>query len=522
MAAHVAASPAARGRDAPWLLAAAALGLGLLALNVVRASTQSVTHDEALTFLWFAAGPLDRIFADFQQNNHVLHSALVWFSARQFGYSELALRLPSLLGGAICLAAAWALCRALLGSRWLFLLGYALLVLNPLLLDFLSAARGYGLALGFLLVALLAVLHLVRAEAGGPGRAAIASVAAALSVASQLSTAPACGALLLVAVCAVVTDRRRARRLATAALLVLPALILGLALLARALPGPGVAQELFGAESLQETAVDLVKRSLAHHHVPWPLDTNGAVFRLEVGALALVAAPLCLVTLALVCATWTRRFHALPPDRRALLVVGGTLVLAAAAWAALHVALGVPWPLDRKGLSFLALGSMCAVALARTAREQAARDGADGVPGKILRAASTATLALLVLVTAQEATQLQRTHYALWRFDAGARDLIDAVRERESHRPLRAPDDSVRLALASWKMEPALSFYRLRTRSSWLAPILREDFDPAQPWDYLVSLPPLPVPAADVRVIHVDPVSGAVLAVPAGAPEFPR
>lgn len=497
-----------------WLLAAAALALGLLALDVERARTQSITHDEALTFLRFAAGPLDRVFAEFQPNNHVLHSALVWYSARHCGYSELALRLPSLLGGALCLAAALGVCRALFGSGPLLLLGYALLALNPLLLDFLSAARGYSLGLGFLLLAMLQVLHLVRADAGARagtrrgdlGRAAVASVAAVLSVASHVSLAPACAGLLLLGLLGLVTDPHRDRRLRTAALLVLPAL-LGLALLARTLPPAGSVPTFFGPPAWQGSALDLVQRSLAHHDVRWPLDTQGAAFVAQRDALAFVGVPLLVVTLVLVGAARARRFHALRPEHRALLLVGGTLVLTVVQWAGLHLALDVPWPVDRTGLTFLVLAGVCAVALARAAREHR---GA-------LRAGGAAVLALLGFLAVQQAFQLQASHYAVWRFDAGARDIMEQVREREALRDEPAADGSVHLVLGSWLLEPALSFYRLQTRARWLAPIERDAFDPAAPWDYLVTTPPLPPGAADARVIFTDPVSGTMLAVPGGA-----
>ncbi len=45
------------------------------------------------------------------------------------------------------------------GGRWLTALSVAALSLNPFVLDYLSAARGYGLGLGFLL---WAMYHLMR------------------------------------------------------------------------------------------------------------------------------------------------------------------------------------------------------------------------------------------------------------------------------------------------------------------------------------------------------------------------
>lgn len=57
--------------------AAAVVLLGVvLAINIYRAATQSVTHDEALTYELFAAEPWSTVFHSYDANHHVLYTIL--------------------------------------------------------------------------------------------------------------------------------------------------------------------------------------------------------------------------------------------------------------------------------------------------------------------------------------------------------------------------------------------------------------------------------------------------------------
>src|SRR5262249_21108054 len=70
-----------------------------------------------------------------------------------FGNTELSLRLPTLFGYLLYLGGGvWLLMR--LQNVWLSIAGFLLLNLNPFLLDFFFLSRGYGLALGFLMLSL--------------------------------------------------------------------------------------------------------------------------------------------------------------------------------------------------------------------------------------------------------------------------------------------------------------------------------------------------------------------------------
>src|SRR5882762_7016896 len=122
--------------------------------NLYRAATQSLTIDEAFTYNLYLSKNLHAILTQFDANNHVLFTLLARTAVSFLGKAEWVLRLPTILAGLLYLVVVYKLCRLLLGEGWLLLLGVAALVLNPYLLDFLSAARGYGLAIALLMLAI--------------------------------------------------------------------------------------------------------------------------------------------------------------------------------------------------------------------------------------------------------------------------------------------------------------------------------------------------------------------------------
>ena len=116
--------------------------LALFSVNVYRAWTQSITIDEAFAESLFLNGRLELLFTSYDACHHVLHTILSKLSVLLFGLSEHTLRIPSLLGGLLYLITVYRLARHVFGEGRQFLLAVALLSLNPLVLDFMSAARG--------------------------------------------------------------------------------------------------------------------------------------------------------------------------------------------------------------------------------------------------------------------------------------------------------------------------------------------------------------------------------------------
>ena len=114
-------------------------------------SVQSITLDEADTYFWFVRN--SDVFYPFP-NNHVLNTLLMWVTTHAFGLSTLTARMPALLGAAIYIAAGYFLCPRITDRFSLQFSLFVCLILNPFILDFIVAARGYSLADAFLMTAI--------------------------------------------------------------------------------------------------------------------------------------------------------------------------------------------------------------------------------------------------------------------------------------------------------------------------------------------------------------------------------
>jgi hypothetical protein len=144
--------------------------LALIALGLLFAAglwlrwlyaARPMQYDEAYTVVAFATRPLWKSIADYHlPNNHVLHTLLVHFSIRWFGFSEWAARLPALLAGALSIPAGYLVAR-LLYSRSSALLAATWIAFSPVLVDFSANARGYSL-LGLLTLVGLGLANYIR------------------------------------------------------------------------------------------------------------------------------------------------------------------------------------------------------------------------------------------------------------------------------------------------------------------------------------------------------------------------
>lgn len=159
---------------------------------IARDYIQSITIDEADTYVYFASGKIHTQWEAYP-NNHLLNTLLIHLFTTVFGLHNLTMRAPALIGAGLYIAAAYRLCFLVLSSAFIRLLLFACLVLNPFLMDFFVAARGYSLALGFLFVALLLLCRqLMLSSEGAPTELwtpAIASTCLGISFTSNFSFA---------------------------------------------------------------------------------------------------------------------------------------------------------------------------------------------------------------------------------------------------------------------------------------------------------------------------------------------
>lgn len=132
------------------------IALGIWIYVVLRARLIPITIDEVSTCI----NHLPRTFweiltyaGDATPNNHILNTlsikGLVWL----FGMNHFVVRIPVLVGGFLYLWAGLKLTRRLPGF-WFQLCAFVLLVANPYMLEFFALARGYGLAIGMMMMAI--------------------------------------------------------------------------------------------------------------------------------------------------------------------------------------------------------------------------------------------------------------------------------------------------------------------------------------------------------------------------------
>jgi hypothetical protein len=126
---------------------------------VARAWALPFVNDEARTFFHFNhVGRFQPWYAEWDAANHLLCTALGQVCYLIFGPAAWSLRLPSVLAFGLYLWYVWRMGALMTHGlvRWLF---WAAMVLMPMLIEFFSLYRGYGMGIAFFL---MAVFHLMR------------------------------------------------------------------------------------------------------------------------------------------------------------------------------------------------------------------------------------------------------------------------------------------------------------------------------------------------------------------------
>jgi hypothetical protein len=418
------------------------LGLASFAMAwaIARARIQAITIDEAATIVNFAL-PADPTFLRAHANNHILNSLLAKMFIRVFGASNLSVRGGALIGAAIFILASYFL-SALVTERFLLRVSlFICLVFNPLVFDFLVAARGYGLASGFLLSAVCLVAYALKPdEAKSPLRAcALASLCIALSFVSNFSFAlvdAAAMGLLYLWASAGGTLKIRAQ---LAAACFLPGLLLAGGLAGFTLLHWEQGQLTFGAAHLSETFKSLYEASFYELKPSVRdlifIDVPGIVLSMF-GVLVLWRAALILIhwrSLRKPLGRWTLAFATVP-------------AVAVAASVALHWilfrVLRIPLPLDRTAIYIvvlltLALGGLAAVPISTRA-------------GEITASGLTV---LMVVLASYFLLCLRLNHFKEWKWDRDT-DKIYSVLAGYNH-ACGLKDIAV-----NWRYDAAFNYYR--------------------------------------------------------------
>jgi hypothetical protein len=434
---------------------------------VARACIQSVTIDEADSFLQYATGPTWAPWYP-AAANHLLNTLLERLSWTIFGFNQVAMRLPALFGAAIYLCTVILICTKLTGGLFRLLV-FACLVFNPFILDYLVAARGYSLAVAFLLATIALFWGVMdrglRGEAAPVSSYVLGSIFLALSFAANFSFGIAnvvTGAVLLLGsgMCERLGMLRKGlpalppRR---AALLVisgtLPGLAVVLFLCSSILMRWHSSLLVYGAGSLHDMWKSLFGASFPP---PNPEIVNEFLFP----GWAWIGTHLHTLVIALF---WVQLVALVfvPRIRRALAFQsGGLIAIALTVIATVTVALhwiafrafGVPLPEARTGL-FLApfLTLVFADSVDQLRREPGFRRWS--VPG----------MAVLTVCALYFLTCLRLHYFQEWRFNEDTNQVFQIMRTIEQK-------CGIHEFVTEWHYEPVLNYYRKRYETDTLKP----------------------------------------------------
>src|SRR5579872_1776708 len=357
------------------------LAIAALCIVVIRACLQSITVDEADSFLQYARNPQPSHWWPVS-DNHVLNSLLTRLTTTIFGVSNLTVRLPALLGALLYIGSALYLCLLVTNRKLLQWLLFVCLVYNPMLLDYLVAARGYSLAIGFFLAAVALIASAMITAGNGAkllGQCAWVSVLLALSCSANLSFAIANGVTLTLFLLWTICQYGRSDYLRLAVAGYLPGLLVGFILCGSVVLNWPKGELYFGSKHLPEMWAAFAKGSFDNLN---PNLINPLLLHAFQPIQSLGPWIVAFVALFLFAYMEIRRWRNLDPQSQALgdfvrlvtLISAVTLLFHWLAFKIIHI----PLPKDRTGLFFLPLWTLALVgSLAFTLRP-----GKSDIPGR--------------------------------------------------------------------------------------------------------------------------------------------
>ncbi len=492
----------ADSRSPFWAVLYIGAGLALVAYTIARAARVPFTHDESLTFLNAVAQPIGRVvgLAFRDPNNHALNTWSMYLADRLFGPSEIALRSPNLTAHALYLVSSAFLARRIAPRASGFAV-FALLNLNPFLLEFFSLARGYGLALGFVMASISVALEAILSE--GPLRAlslgCVSLALASLAVLSNyalgffyLSLGPVLAAAFLLSAWRVASNaeqpsilvHRRSLALGLAAAFLWNGLLLGLSAGRELIYLRGSGLLYVGGTSLwHDTLLSLIRDSLPG--LPWigPAVQGTVVVVLLLGAWSLFRIIL-LRRLSLDRIGWAALGSLLPGWAAIMLLAANLLEV--------NVVEG------RSALFLVPLfGAMTGFVLLEVQR-------------LFPRARSVGPVFLLIILVVALpnlglSANLSTT--TVWHYDADTRDMLADLAAEVSAGPSRP----VRLGI-DWWFEPTINFYRVTRPLAWLEPATRAGPEGEYDYYYLTPASLSQITGCQLAPIRTYPETGNVLA----------
>jgi hypothetical protein len=351
---------------------------------VIRAQIQSITIDEAFTYLFYASRPFPTVFEQ-GSNNHVLNTLLMWIATRAFGTSNISVRLPALLGAVLYVSVCYFLCKNITSRFSLRLALFVCLTYNPFIFDFMVAARGYSLADAFLLTAIaVPVWNLVHGRPSLTISCAIASLALGLSFTSNFSFAFVDGLAFLALAAWAIRQRKGESIPRIVGSCALPGLVIALLLCGYPLAHWQHGELWWGAHSLREMRQSLTEASLYRldprfQYTPWYKAMDFLRPRL-LRYLAILCC--CQGVAALLDGSWLQAARTRWMGKFAAALAAIAVLSVTVSWLAFRF-FALPLPLGRTGIFLVPLctlvAGIIAAAPARSRISQWLRRGTTGV-----------------------------------------------------------------------------------------------------------------------------------------------
>lgn len=478
----------------------------LFASNIYRAATQSITIDEAFTYNHLLTKGQDQATAGSPYND-TLNASLARISIHVFGLSEFSMRLPSVLGGLLYFVALFLICRLLFGESPWMLAAVSLNALNPFLLDYCSAARGYGMGFAFwTLGAYLLARWLIAEDAGDQRRTALATAAGlafGLAIASHLTESFAVAAIEIVFLAIGLLGRRKIRFLVRAAAplgastVIVPAVLLWTPLHhIRVRFIDGVVPHYKESLKSLTAAFALYKPTLLTQWDPF----HRFLERLEWWLLPLLFAASALAAVQIV-RRWirARSFTSLDATERLLLLFSMALLLTFWFLRTEPRLKHHGYFALRRLLFTLPLIFIACPLLLKWLWNQGQR-------WRLLALAAMAPLAFLLVNFVLE---FNLSSYYGWEFDAGAKRIMNALTARHLAEPQR------RISMRSnWMLIESLNFYRSMNAATWMPELTRETPDCSADYYYLLDFELDGLSRFGLQELYHDRPAGTMLAAP--------
>ena len=411
---------------------------------ILRAYVQSITLDEADTYQFFVARQAQNIWHP-GTNNHVLNSLLMWTFTHLFGTFAITARAPALLGAILYISVCYYLCQRVTDKSYLQLPLFICLTYNPFIFDFMVAARGYSLALSFLVAAIAVPLWYREKEGRSLQKSCVAaSLFLGLSFCANFSFAIIDAATFLAI--AVWALRRRDKESAGKILqaCILPGLATALLIGGYPLFHWPKGELWFGARSLGQMTKSVVDASL--FQLDWRYLPSSVYRKLTYlkPALLPMLGILCVLQLVVtrIEGAWLENAHARRMGRLASDLAGIAALAILIHWLAFRF-YQLPLPMDRTAIYLVPFCTLIAGIIA-------------SVPARSSMGVwcHRGLVAAFFMMACYYLLCLRLTYFKEWEWNANVKDVYPVL-ARYNHQ------DGVTEIGTDWFYGSALNFYRL-------------------------------------------------------------